>query len=141
MSKTVKHLLGLLVALLLIVGMLFGLKACGNKINLPNFGEMRQVINKDVENVNNLIANLQEVANIKLDDLITKGEIKEGIQRYYIDTVEINKRVLINLGVKKDNIICSDKCSLCNSDFIHSYRKDKDKSGRNLLLISMKTTK
>ena len=69
MSKTVKHLLGLLVALLLIVGMLFGLKACGNKINLPNFGEMRQVINKDVENVNNLIANLPEVLNVKLDDL------------------------------------------------------------------------
>ena len=69
MSKTVKHLLGLLVALLLIVGMLFGLKACGNKINLPNFGEMRQVINKDVENVNNLIANLPEVADVKLDDL------------------------------------------------------------------------
>ena len=51
MSKTVKHLLGLLIALLLIVGMLFGLKACGNKLNLPNFGEMRQVINKDVFHV------------------------------------------------------------------------------------------
>lgn len=69
MSYKVKHLLGLLLALFLVLGMLFGLRSCGDKINLPNFGEMRQVINKDVENVNNLIANLPEVANIKLDDL------------------------------------------------------------------------
>ena len=69
MSYKVKHLLGLLLALFLVLGMLFGLRSCGNKINLPNFGEMRQVINKDVENVNNLIANLPEVANVKLDDL------------------------------------------------------------------------
>lgn len=69
MSKRAKHLLGLLLALFLVLGMLFGLRSCGDKINLPNFGEMRQVINKDVENVNNLIANLPEVANVKLDDL------------------------------------------------------------------------
>ena len=69
MSYKVKHLLGLLLALFLVLGMLFGLRSCGNKINLPNFGEMRQVINKDVENVNNIIANLPEVANVKLDDL------------------------------------------------------------------------
>ena len=69
MNYKIKHLLGLLLALFLVLGMLFGLRSCGNKINLPNFGEMRQVTNKDVENVNNLIANLPEVANVKLDDL------------------------------------------------------------------------
>lgn len=58
MSKTVKHILGLFLALLLILGMLFGLRACGSKINLPNFGEQREAMSADVKNVNDLIASI-----------------------------------------------------------------------------------
>ena len=80
-----------------------------------------------------------EFNDIDLDDIFIKGEIKEGKQKYFIDTAEINKRVLINLGIKKENIESSELCSMCNSEIIHSYRKDKPNDGRNILLIK-KTT-
>lgn len=72
-----------------------------------------------------------------IDDLITLGDIKDNKQKYYIDTVSINKRVLINLGLKEENIILSNLCSKCNNNIIHSYRADGINSGRNIALICM----
>lgn len=71
-----------------------------------------------------------------IDDLITLGEYKDK-QKYYIDTVDLNKRVLINLGLKENNIILSNICSKCNSNIIHSHRGDGIDSGRNIALICM----
>lgn len=79
----------------------------------------------------------KEFQDIKIDDLISIGSYKEGIQKYYIDTVEINKRVMMKLGLKEENIILSNICSKCNSNIIHSYRKDGIDSGRNVSLICM----
>lgn len=70
-----------------------------------------------------------------IDDLITLGELKDK-QKYYIDTVEINKRVLLNLGLKEENIYLSNLCSKCNN-FIHSHRADGIDSGRNVAIICM----
>ena len=78
----------------------------------------------------------KEFTDIDLSDLIIKGEYKDE-QKYYIDTVELNKRVLITLGVKEENISFSNLCSVCN-DYIHSYRRDKPIDGRNINLIAIK---
>lgn len=64
------------------------------------------------------------------------GEIKNGKQKYYIDTVGINKEILLKLGIKVKNIYLSNKCTVCNNDLFCSYRK-KD-NGRNLTVIEMK---
>jgi YfiH family protein len=79
-----------------------------------------------------------EFKEINFNSYIFKGKIKEGKQKYYIDTIEINKQVLINLGVKEKNINSSSICSVCNSEFIHSYRSDKPIDGRNLSIICIK---
>lgn len=71
-----------------------------------------------------------------IDDLITLGEFKDK-QKYYIDTVEINKRILLNLGLKNENINLSNLCSKCNNDIIHSHRADGVDSGRNVAIICM----
>lgn len=71
-----------------------------------------------------------------IDDLISLGEFKDK-QKYYIDTVEINKRVLMNLGLKVENINLSNICSKCNSNIIHSHRADGVDSGRNVAIICM----
>lgn len=71
-----------------------------------------------------------------IDDLITLGEVKDK-QKYYIDTVEINKRVLVSLGLKENNINKPTLCSKCNNDIIHSHRADGINSGRNIALICM----
>ena len=73
-----------------------------------------------------------------IEKFIRLGEIKDGKQKYYIDTVEINKRELINLGILEENIYLSNVCTKCSSDTYYSYRVDGQNSGRNVTLISMK---
>ena len=72
-----------------------------------------------------------------IDDIISKGKIKENKQKYNIDTVLINKTVLLNLGLQEKNIIDCDICTVCNSDKFHSYRVDKEASGRNTGIITL----
>lgn len=69
---------------------------------------------------------------------ISLGDLDNDKQKYYIDTVSINVDIMKNLGIHDNNIIFSNVCTKCNSDVYHSYRKDKDKSGRNIALICLK---
>lgn len=73
-----------------------------------------------------------------MENIITIGQIKDRKQKYYIDTVKINKNMLIQMGLREENIIDSKICTVCNSDLIHSYRKDGSESGRNTSLIMLK---
>ena len=57
--------------------------------------------------------------------------------KYNIDTIAINRIILENEGLEKNNIIDSGICSVCEKDIIHSYRAHGEKSGRATLLISM----
>ena len=58
--------------------------------------------------------------------------------KYYIDTAKINKEILLNIGLKGENIIDSNICTVCNSDICHSYRAEKDLSGRAVTIIYLK---
>ena len=60
----------------------------------------------------------------RLDEIITIGEIKDGKQKYMIDNVLINKILLIESGVKEENIIDSKICSICHKDVVHSRRAE-----------------
>lgn len=77
----------------------------------------------------------KEFNDLEIENYITKGNRED---KYYIDTLKLNIDYLIKLGIKEENITYSDLCTKCNSDILHSYRKDKDLSGRNGLLISIK---
>ena len=74
---------------------------------------------KDLENINNIIE--EKIPNAK----------------WNIDTVLINEMILEKQGLKKENIIDSGICSVCNSDLIHSYRVEKKGYGLNTALISL----
>lgn len=58
----------------------------------------------------------------RVDEFIEIGGIVDGVQKYYIDTVLINKILLMNMGVKEKNIIDCGLCSVCNGDRIESVR-------------------
>lgn len=73
----------------------------------------------------------------QLENFIQKGEIKEKKPKYYIDTVEINKFLLKDLGVKEENIIDSNICSVCNSDKISSSRVEGKDFTRATAVISL----
>lgn len=70
----------------------------------------------------------------EIDQIITKSKNS----KYYIDTGLINRIILREEGIKDENIIDSDICTKCNSDKLHSYRVEKQNSGRNTSLIAIR---
>lgn len=72
-----------------------------------------------------------DVANrFKQYGYITKGG------KVYIDLAYINRQMLINCGIKKNNICISQYCTSCRSDLLYSWRKRKE-DGRMYAVIGM----
>lgn len=88
------------------------------------------------EDVKQLCENIFRFTN-RLEDFIEIGEIKDSKQKYMIDTIEINKYLLRELGIKEKNIIDSNICSVCNKDKISSRRAEKENYTLAIAVISM----
>ena len=73
----------------------------------------------------------------KANEIFSIGEIKDGKQKYHIDTVLINRETLENLGLLKENIIESNICTCCMHEKMYSYRAEKAVE-RNTVIISIK---
>ena len=73
-----------------------------------------------------------------LDNLKHIIEEKVPNDKWNIDTVLINQMILEKMGLKKENIIDSGICSVCNSNIIHSFRVEKEGYGLNTALIGLK---
>ncbi len=97
----------------------------------PSIRKCHFEVDEDVKDIfYNKYSNLFEINNI-----ISKDNARN---KYYIDTVLINKYLLMQMGLKEKNIIDSNICTVCNSSLFHSYRVDKENSGRNMALIEIK---
>lgn len=64
--------------------------------------------------------------------------IEKTGNKYHIDTILLNKTLLLKLGLKEENIIDSNICSVCHSDQINSYRADKENYKLSTAIISLK---
>lgn len=73
-----------------------------------------------------------------LENIIKKGDKKEEGQKYFINTTVINRKLLEEIGVLSKNIIESNICTVCNKDYMHSYRANKENAGRNTAIIGLK---
>ena len=71
------------------------------------------------------------------ESIIKKGEVIDGKQKYYIDSVTANIKTLKNCGLKEENIIDSGICTVCNNKLLHSYRTDGNEAGRNTAIMSI----
>lgn len=60
----------------------------------------------------------------RTNEFIEEGQVKDGVQKYFIDTVLINKILFIEKGIKESNIFDCEICSVCNKDKIRSYRAE-----------------
>lgn len=71
-------------------------------------------------------------------DIIEKQEVLvNGKQKYHIDTTIINRLILEEVGLSKNNIIESNICTVCNSEYMHSYRAKGQEAGRNVTVFGM----
>ena len=107
-----------------------------NDINIDEFIETKDKtinINKTIDKTKT-----ENINELTKDDIRNIDEFVESkTKKYYIDTVGINKAVLVKEGIKQENIITSNICTKCNSDKIHSYRAEGINAGRNLSIIMM----
>ena len=88
------------------------------------------------EDVKKLFKDTFEYTN-RIDEIIEKGEIKEGKQKYLVDNILINKIILEESGVKKENIIDSGICSICSCEKIHSCRVEGPLFGLSAAFIAI----
>jgi YfiH family protein len=66
-----------------------------------------------------------------------KGLIKRN-GKLFLDLIEINKNQLVAVGVKRKNIIDSGICTSCQNNKFFSFRREKDKAGRQMSVIMLK---
>lgn len=97
----------------------------------PTIRKCHFEVEEDVKEI--FYKEFKDLTNI--DKCITKQDKKN---KYSIDAVEINRQMLLNMGLKQQNIIDSKICSVCSEEKIHSYRVHKEEAGRNVALIYKK---
>lgn len=74
----------------------------------------------------------EEVGDMFSDDV----KIRIG-EKYHIDLKKDNFQQLINAGVKEENIEISHLCTYEESLMLHSYRRDRERSGRMFGVIGL----
>lgn len=100
----------------------------------PSIRKCHFKVHKDVqEPFYNEFKDLKEI-----DEIIVPVD---GEERWSIDTVKINEIILEQAGLKKENIIDCEICSVCNSDLIHSFRVEKEAYGLGTALIELNDKK
>jgi len=62
----------------------------------------------------------------------------KGKDKYMLDLPYLNKRQLLDCGVKEVNIEMSNICTACHNDKFFSYRKEKGCTGRFMSIIALK---
>ena len=71
-------------------------------------------------------------------DLNQEEFIEKNGEKWNIDTITINRKILEKLGLLDENIIDSGLCSVCNKDIIHSFRAEGPEYGLSTAIISLK---
>jgi len=66
------------------------------------------------------------------------NELVRRQNRYYLDIVGANRRQLLGLGIKKENINDCGICTSCKHMDFFSYRKEKENAGRMISVIMLR---
>lgn len=101
----------------------------------PCIGKCHFEVEDDVKNI---FEQTFSYLNRIFDIIEEQKELVRGKKKYHIDTVLINRLILQECGVKPENIVESNICTVCNSNLMHSYRAQKENSGRNITVLGMK---
>lgn len=67
----------------------------------------------------------------------TERFIEKRDEKWYVDTILINKLILKNIGILEENIEDSGICSVCSKEKIHSFRAEGENYGLATAIISI----
>lgn len=74
-----------------------------------------------------------KLSYLKLDGIFTD----KGNGKYMLSLVEANRQILVNAGIKQENMDLSDICTCCNSDTLHSHRATNGERGNLAVIIEL----
>ncbi|PTX51950.1 hypothetical protein C8P63_13230 [Melghirimyces profundicolus] len=82
----------------------------------------------------------EKVANPVMETL--KGSFDEvlqpsGKEKWKLDLKEVNRRLLLEEGLREDRITVTGWCTGCHPELFHSHRRDRGKTGRMVAFIGM----
>ena len=103
------------------------------KMFFEEFKDLLNTENSDNLNTLNKTLNLSISNNTNLSESI----LEKNVDKWHIDTVLINRKILLQKGLKEENIVDSGICSVCNKDIIHSYRAHGENAGRATQIIAI----
>lgn len=63
----------------------------------------------------------------------------KGSGKYMVDMLECNRQVLVSRGVRVENIVLSDICTMCHSDLLWSHRATKGDRGTMAAFLRLNT--
>lgn len=76
---------------------------------------------------------ISEVRKLSLDDERIFRQLHQG--KYMLNLKLLNKRLLIQAGVRETNIVLSSWCTSCSTSTFFSHRKERGKTGRMMAFI------
>lgn len=127
-----------------IAGIHSGWRGTEKKILLKTLKKLEE-LGCRIENISAYIGpsiskNIYEVGK-EVAELFDVKYVTKRKHKFFLDVAAVNLDILVNSGVKKDNIQVSQLCTFAMKDILHSYRRDGEKSGRSFAVIAMKESK
>ena len=71
-------------------------------------------------------------------ELFNGGVVSTKDGAVFVDLKRESRRQLLESGVPDDQIEMSEYCTICGEHLFHSYRRDKERSGRMMGVIGLK---
>ncbi len=80
-----------------------------------------------------VISRIKEMTYLNLDKVLTD----KGNGHYQLDLKEVCRQTLLYSGLKEENILVSDICTCCNSEYLHSHRATGGERGNLCAFIAL----
>lgn len=80
---------------------------------------------------------IENFYSLRIPNTYTYTYKTENSEKVKIDLLEVNRQLLLEVGLKDKNIFKSDVCTMCNHDLLFSHRATKGKRGTNIAYLSL----
>ena len=119
-----------------------GWRGTEKKILQKTIAKLKKKFNSNPEDLVIYLGPSISQTNYEVGEEVAKkfdsGFILKKENKFYLDLKAANKKMILDEGVKVQNIQISELCSYEYENLLHSYRRDGVKSGRALGVIAMK---
>jgi YfiH family protein len=121
-----------------------GWRSTAKKILKKTLFELKDKYDSSGKNLICYIGPSISQANYRVGEDVVENFEKEFIEEkddeFFLDLKNANYKILLEAGVKENNIQVSKLCTYEYSNILHSYRRDGENSGRAIGVIAMRAT-